>query len=105
MNTEKAFDCDDDWNSDATSLTSDCSDYDSLEMAAQSEKHICEETDVAATSPMPEDPLIVIGMDLSPLRPRTQFYVSATGVFAFTFISGALSSILSNFDHTQAELQ
>ena len=28
----------------------------------------------------------------------------AIGVFAFTFISGALSSILSNFDNTQAEL-
>lgn len=27
------------------------------------------------------------------------------GVSAFTFISGALSSILSNYDHSQAELQ
>jgi hypothetical protein len=27
------------------------------------------------------------------------------GVTTFTFISGALSSILSNYDHTQANLQ
>ena len=45
--------------------------------------------------------------DMSASTPLERFYcviLMLTGVSIFTFISGALSSILSNYDNSQAEL-
>jgi hypothetical protein len=41
------------------------------------------------------DPLIVLGINLTPLHPTVQFYICAGGVFGFTIIYGYLQELLS----------
>lgn len=42
-----------------------------------------------------DDPLIVLGVNLSPLHPKLQFYICAGGVFAFTIVYGYLQELLT----------
>jgi hypothetical protein len=42
-----------------------------------------------------DDPLIVLGMNLTPLHPKIQFYVCAGGVFGFTIVYAYLQELLS----------
>ena len=42
-----------------------------------------------------QDPLIVLGFNLSHFSPKIQFYICASGVFSFTIIYGYLQEFLS----------
>ena len=58
------------------------------------ETSTCKESESFA-SDTPYDPLIVLGVNLSPLHPQIQFYICAAGVFGFTIIYGYLQELLS----------
>jgi hypothetical protein len=84
----KQLDSDVDGNSETTSLTSGSSGSESFDQNEETQKE--EQSAVVA-----DDPLILIGVDLSPLRLRAQFYISAGGVFAFTIIYSYLQELIT----------